>query len=260
MPWIPMTLRGQRVLARCDAQGNLSASGGRVEIRYRPNDGKKYQAAARNLEKISGADVLPDEHCTDADTVEKKNAKTTGTRKAAAAAVANARTHADGTIVVYADGACSGNPGPAGLGVVLLDTHEGGSRRRELSEYLGSGTNNIAELTAILRAVEAIGEARARPVRIHTDSGYAIGVLTKGWKAKANQDLVAKVKTALATLKDVELIYVPGHAGVALNERADQLARAAVTAQASSGWVDVIPKSPAGAGEVRRSEPPPNPA
>lgn len=231
-----MTLRGQRVLARCDEQGNLRTQNGRVEIRYRPNDGKAYQAGARNLERIPGESVLGDEHCGEGSAVDKRGGKKTSTGKAAAAVAANARQHPDGTVVIYADGACSGNPGPAGLGVVLID----GARRRELSEYLGQGTNNIAELTAILRAVEAIGEAgRARPIRIHTDSGYAIGVLTKGWKAKANQDLVARVKSALATLKDVELIYVPGHAGVALNERADALARAAVTERSSSGWVEV---------------------
>jgi ribonuclease HI len=142
------------------------------------------------------------------------------------------RKHAADAIVIYADGACSGNPGPAGLGVVLQD----GAQRRELSQFLGEGTNNIAELSAILEAAEAI-EDPARPVRIHTDSQYAIGVLSKGWKAKANQELVARVKQALARLEDLELIYVPGHSGVLLNERADALAVQAVKSESSSGWV-----------------------
>jgi ribonuclease HI len=118
------------------------------------------------------------------------------------------------------------------LGVVLQD----GAQRRELSQFLGEGTNNIAELSAILEAAEAI-EDPARPVRIHTDSQYAIGVLSKGWKAKANQELVARVKQALARLQDLELIYVPGHSGVLLNERADALAVQAVKSESSSGWV-----------------------
>src|SRR5690606_18850820 len=136
-------------------------------------------------------------------------------------------------VLVYADGACSGNPGPAGLGVVML-WDEGG---KELSEYLGHGTNNIAELSAILRAAEGTPDP-ARPLRLYTDSSYAIGVLSKGWKAKANQALVAAVKEALARLEDVELRYVPGHAGVLLNERADALAVQAVSRRDTAGWTE----------------------
>jgi ribonuclease HI len=98
-------------------------------------------------------------------------------------------------------------------------------------EYLGSATNNIAELTAILRAAELVPEGAAAVV--HTDSQYSIGVLTKGWKAKANQELVAGVKSALATRKGWRLVYVPGHSGVPLNERADALARQAVQTRRS---------------------------
>jgi ribonuclease HI len=142
--------------------------------------------------------------------------------------------HEEGAIIVYADGACSGNPGPAGAGVVLLD----GTSRRELSHYLGVGTNNIAELSALELAALAI-DARERPVRMHTDSQYAIGVLTKGWKAKANVELIARLRALLAHFADLELRYVPGHAGVPLNERADQLAVEAVERRESSGWMQV---------------------
>jgi ribonuclease HI len=128
-------------------------------------------------------------------------------------------------VIAYADGACSGNPGPSGLGVVLID----GPTRVELSEYLGEGTNNIAELTAVLRA---LGEApRERAMTIYTDSQYTIGVVQKGWKAKANQALVAELRAALSARPATRLAYVPGHAGVLLNERADALAREAVTAR-----------------------------
>jgi len=99
-------------------------------------------------------------------------------------------------------------------------------------DYLGDDkTNNIAELTAILRAAEIVPIGAAAVV--HTDSQYSIGVLTKGWKAKANQELVANVKSALAQRKSWQLRYVPGHAGVPLNERADELAREAVTSRSS---------------------------
>jgi ribonuclease HI len=74
-------------------------------------------------------------------------------------------------------------------------------------------------------------------VRFHTDSKYAIGVLSMGWKAKANQELIVKVKQALKRLTDIELIHVPGHAGVILNERADVLAVQAVKTEQSTGWL-----------------------
>jgi ribonuclease HI len=98
-------------------------------------------------------------------------------------------------------------------------------------EYLGEATNNVAELTAILRAVEWI-PADARAIVVHTDSQYAIGVLQKGWKAKANGELVTYAKRVVAE-RGAKLVYVPGHQGVALNERADELAREAVTTRSS---------------------------
>jgi ribonuclease HI len=104
--------------------------------------------------------------------------------------------------------------------------------------YLGRATNNIAELTAVKCAAEVINE-NSGPVRIYTDSRYAIGVLTSGWKAKANQTLIAEVKEALVPFSDLKLVYVPGHSGHPLNERADELARLAIYAQQSSGWVKV---------------------
>ncbi|MCB9667730.1 MAG: ribonuclease HI [Myxococcales bacterium] len=134
-------------------------------------------------------------------------------------------------IVVYTDGACSGNPGPSGLGVVMrIDGEE-----RELSEYLGEGTNNIAELTAILRALCAIDDTH-RPVTLYTDSQYAIGVLTKQWKAKANQALILQIKEVLSRFSRCTLHYVRGHNGDPLNERADELAVQAVQNRASQVW------------------------
>jgi ribonuclease HI len=124
--------------------------------------------------------------------------------------------------IVYADGACTGNPGPCGIGVVLLD----GSARRELSEYLGEGTNNVAELTALIRAMEEA--PRDRTVVLHSDSAYALGLLGKAWKAKANRELVERMRTLAREFRDLRLVKVAGHAGIAENERADKLAREAV--------------------------------
>ena len=65
-------------------------------------------------------------------------------------------------------------------------------------------------------------------VALFTDSQYALGVLTKGWKAKANQELIAEVKAALRPWKQLTVEWVAGHVGVADNERADALARRGV--------------------------------
>jgi ribonuclease HI len=235
MAWTPKMLRGQRVLARCTDDGKLVVEDGRVEIRYKPSDGRAYRAGERNLESISGGEILPDDHCAPAgEPPPKKDTKLEAKSKEARVAQhheAAAKSKAE--VIVFADGACSGNPGPAGLGVAIF---EGAVKKRELSEFLGIGTNNIAELTAILRAAEALdGDARA--IEIRTDSSYAIGVLTKGWKAKANPELVAKTKVALGKLARVHLTYVPGHAGVAGNELADALAVAAVQSRRSTGWI-----------------------
>lgn len=127
---------------------------------------------------------------------------------------------------VYTDGACTGNPGPMGLGVVVLDL-SGEPARRELSEYLGVGTNNIAELTAILRGLQVL--PRDRPVVVYSDSSYAIGLLSQNWKAKANQELVAALRRLLREFPAVHFVKVAGHAGVPENERCDELARAAIT-------------------------------
>jgi ribonuclease HI len=225
MPWKPMRLRDARVLARCDESGALRAQGGRVEILYRPG-GKPYQAAARNLEPADG-EMLPDDAVAVSD---EKPAERSKAKKTANVAHAPLRAEGDEWIV-YADGACSGNPGPAGLGVVVI-TKDG---VRELSEFIGDGTNNIAELTAILRALELVDEP-SRAVRVYTDSSYAIGLLSKGWKAKKNVELVAEIRRVLAKLDDVVFVHVPGHAGVFWNERADVLATDAISARSTSGW------------------------
>jgi ribonuclease HI len=127
---------------------------------------------------------------------------------------------------VWTDGACTGNPGPAGLGVVVLD----GETRREHKEYLGHGTNNIAELTAVLRGLDML-DRTDRPVLVYTDSSYSIGVLSMGWKAKANVELVAEIRDRIAAFDDVRFVKVPGHAGVPENERCDELARAAIVSR-----------------------------
>jgi ribonuclease HI len=220
MPWAIALLRGQKVLARVRDDGSYVAEGGRVEIRYKKTDARIYRASAGNLERVGGEPLLPD-----AEVVEgvEQGAGGKGPAKGAKAG-ATVSVGPDGW-VAFTDGACSGNPGPAGAGMVVVRP---GGKIAEGYEFLGTATNNIAELTAILRALEAI-PAEAPQILVHTDSQYSIGVLQKGWKAKVNQELIAKTKALLSKRPQARLVYVPGHAGVPMNERADELAREAIS-------------------------------
>lgn len=210
-------LRDARVFVKVDANGQPSAGpDGRVDIVYKPG-GKVYRAGARNLGADPNMETLADGDAEGGERAPDKSDKK-GVNSTAALP--------KDAIIVYTDGACTGNPGPAGLGVVILD----GKERRELSEYLGEGTNNIAELMAIVRALEET--PRDRTVVIHADSSYALGLLGKGWKAKANQEIVERMRTLAKDFKDLRLVKVAGHAGVSENERADQLARAAISRRA----------------------------
>lgn len=212
MPWVEVLLRGQKVLAKVRVDGTFDVEGGRVEIRYQPKGGKAYRANALNLVRPGDAKLLPDDACGPAEP---------------AARPAQREPELGGERwIAYADGACSGNPGPAGSGFVVVAPD---GKMREAYEYLGEATNNVAELTAVLRALEAIPDTAGNVV-VHTDSKYTIGVLTQGWKAKKNHELVASVREAIqARAGRVRLMYVPGHSGIPLNERADELAREAIT-------------------------------
>ncbi len=129
----------------------------------------------------------------------------------------------DNTITIYTDGASSGNPGPGGIGIFLkFREHE-----KEISEYIGNTTNNIAELTAIKRALLEL-KRNDLPVRLYTDSSYALGILTKRWKATKNQELVAEIRELIKKFRDIRFIKTKGHAGVAGNEKADALATQAI--------------------------------
>lgn len=225
MPWIEAALRGQKVLAKANADGSLAAEGGRVEIRYKPNDGRAYRAAASNLVVSAGAPVLPEETCVPAGDVPAKGKTSTA---ASSPSSSPTSTSTSTSWTAYTDGACSGNPGPAGAGFVVIVP---GGKMHEGFEYLGEATNNIAELTAVLRAVEAM-PPNATGITVHTDSQYSIGVLQKGWKAKANQALVAKIKEVVKA-RGARLHYVRGHDGDPLNERADELARLAITTRST---------------------------
>jgi ribonuclease HI len=137
-------------------------------------------------------------------------------------------------VEIYADGACKGNPGPGGWGVLLRS----GDSERELYGGEPDTTNNRMELTAVIRGLEAL-KRRCR-VRLYTDSQYVqkgISSWIHDWKRRAwrtadrkpvkNVDLWQRLD-ALASGHDVEWHWVKGHAGHPENERADALANRAI--------------------------------
>ena len=210
-----MRFKGEQVWVRADESGQLLLDAeGRAEMKYRESDTKSYRPSPGNL--------IPDQGGAPSVPSPERKRRPSGASKAVAKAPSRTPSAGGSAVEIWTDGACSGNPGSMGIGVVVID----GPTRREKGEYLGIGTNNIAELTAIGRGVD-LAAAAGRRMRVYTDSSYAIGVLSKGWKAKANQELIAVLKRQLAPL-DVEFVKVAGHAGVPENERCDELAREAV--------------------------------
>ena len=136
---------------------------------------------------------------------------------------------------VYTDGACKGNPGPGGWGALL----RAGAHERELCGGEPATTNNRMELTAVIRALEAL--KRPSRVEVYTDSEYVKNGITewlpswkrRGWKTAdrkpvKNVDLWQALEAAAAR-HEVHWHWVRGHAGHAENERADALANRGVT-------------------------------
>jgi len=137
-------------------------------------------------------------------------------------------------VSIYTDGACSGNPGPGGWGVLLVY----GDAEKVLSGAEADTTNNRMELRAAIEGLEAL--KRPCRVTVHTDSQYVKNGITQwlaGWKrngwrtagrsAVKNVDLWQRLDAA-AEPHDVKWTWVKGHSGNAGNERADELARAAI--------------------------------
>ena len=137
-------------------------------------------------------------------------------------------------VEIYADGACKGNPGPGGWGACLL--FDGNEKTLSGGEKLT--TNNRMELTAAIRALEALKKPCS--VKLYTDSSYVQKGISEwiiGWKARnwrtadkkpvKNEDLW-KVLDALVNIHQVQWIWVKGHAGNVGNEKADVLANEGV--------------------------------
>jgi len=137
-------------------------------------------------------------------------------------------------VVMYTDGACSGNPGPGGWGTLMI----AGRHRKEFSGGERETTNNRMEMMAVIKGAEAL--KRGCSIDIYTDSKYVMQGMTtwvagwkkRGWRTAAKQpvknvDLWQRLEVALAP-HEVRWHWVKGHSGVPGNERADELARQAV--------------------------------
>lgn len=133
-------------------------------------------------------------------------------------------------IIIYTDGASTGNPGPGGFGVVMLF----GKHRKELSAGFRKTTNNRMELLAVIEALKALKTGDI-PVKIYSDSQYVVNSITKGWvfdwakkgfKGKKNPDLWQEFLKLYPKYK-ITMQWVRGHNGNIENERCDVLATTA---------------------------------
>jgi len=149
-------------------------------------------------------------------------------------------------VIIYTDGACSGNPGPGGYGVVLMS----GNHRKEISEGFRLTTNNRMELLAAIKGLEAL-KKKGIPVKLHTDSQYVANAVNKGWvfdwerkhfKKKKNQDLWIRFLD-LYRQHNVTLFWLKGHNNNPENERCDVLAVNASKQNALSEDTGYIPEN-----------------
>ena len=147
----------------------------------------------------------------------------------------------DKKVLIYTDGACSGNPGPGGWGAILM----WGGHKKELWGGEANSTNNRMELMAAISALEAL--KRPSKVELWTDSSYVKDGISKwihGWKKNGwktadkkpvkNAELWQRLDEARAK-HDIDWRWIKGHAGHEFNERADELARFGIKELKSGG-------------------------
>lgn len=208
--WQRMSFKGNKVWAAYDTTGRLIETKGKVRIRYNLKQDYEYLIKKESLK--------PEDQALPAGSSKRKPKKQVSDPEKGLPA---------NCIRIYTDGASSGNPGPSGIGVLLLY----GENRKEISEYIGKATNNIAELKAIQKALTTL-KRKDLPVRIFTDSSYAIGQLTQTRQPRANLKLILAIRFMMTRFADIALIKVKAHAGIKENEVADFLAVSAIKNQA----------------------------
>ena len=138
-------------------------------------------------------------------------------------------------VIIYTDGACSGNPGPGGWGAILM--YKGA--KKEISGGMKETTNNIMEITAVIEALKCL--KIESDVQVYSDSAYTVNSFNQGWIYNwmkngwktAGKDPVKNKELwqelyALTKIHKVEFIKVKGHADNEFNNRCDEMAREAI--------------------------------
>ena len=139
-------------------------------------------------------------------------------------------------VIVYTDGACSGNPGPGGWGTILMYKNS----KKEISGYKEDTTNNVMEITAVIEGLKLLKEPCK--VQIYSDSAYVVNAFNQHWienwikknwqnskkEPVKNKELWLELY-ALVKQHEVEFIKVKGHSDNEFNNRCDELARNAIT-------------------------------
>ncbi|MCK4766856.1 MAG: ribonuclease HI [Desulfobacula sp.] len=213
--WKRMSFKSNKIWVQTDANGDLLVENGKVLIKYNLKQDYEYRVKPESLK--------PEDQAIPA---KKKSTSQQPSSIHQSGKILKETTETDlpdNCIKIYTDGASSGNPGPSGIGILFIY----GENKKEISNYIGTATNNIAELTAIKVALEELKRVDL-PVRIFSDSSYSIGLLTKNWKPKKNQGLVFEIKTLMDKFSDLAFIKVKGHSGIKENEMADFLATSAI--------------------------------
>jgi ribonuclease HI len=215
--WHRMRFKKNKVWVAVDAQGQPVIKEGKVLIKYQLKQDYEYLVKRENVTSLESPEPA----------ISRRSGKTPKPKlsksKAPEDPAFSEETSPTDSICVYTDGASSGNPGPSGIGVVLRY----GGHEKEISQFIGNATNNIAELKAIEIGLSALKNKNI-PVRLFTDSKYAHGLLEQNWKPRKNIGLVEAIKKTMATFKDVKIIKVKGHSGHPGNEAADFLATSAI--------------------------------
>lgn len=213
--WKRVRLKGKKVWMATDIDGKPMPKNRKVRIKYQLDKNHEYWVYEKGLEAIDPIQLETigsnREPCGEKNIISRPGRALLKDKTTKAA------------ISIFTDGACSGNPGPSGIGAILYF----GEHEKEISRHIGIATNNIAELEAIKTGLLEI-KNRKLPVTIFTDSSYAHGVLSLGWKARKNIDLVRSIKKLISTFSELTILKVKGHAGLEGNEIANRLATQAI--------------------------------
>lgn len=131
----------------------------------------------------------------------------------------------ESSLIMYTDGACSGNPGPAGIGIVIYDTDD--RQVGKVSHFIGTGTNNFAEYTAVIRALKIAIYFKTRVLKIRTDSEMMVKQLTGECLVK--NDKIKELYSEVLQLKQKINSFKIEHVTRNLNDKADYLAKKSIS-------------------------------